>query len=76
MIKKSILLFINKNLINKFQFSGEIRNIRDINRLESNLKKKVNDILLNIKICDPACGAGVFLISSAKFLYEILSTNF
>jgi len=73
MVKESIILHLNNILSNGFRHGELIRNLDDIYNLDSNLKKKLCDSLLNLTICDPACGAGVFLLSSAKYLYLILN---
>ena len=67
MVTEAILLLINKNLRD-----SRIEKIEDIFELDSEYKEKVCKILLNIKICDPACGSGVFLLSSAKFIYSLI----
>ena len=67
MVTEAILLLINKNLRD-----SRIKKIEDIFELDSEYKEKVCKILLNIKICDPACGSGVFLLSSAKFIYSLI----
>ncbi|MFX1443497.1 MAG: class I SAM-dependent DNA methyltransferase, partial [Promethearchaeota archaeon] len=57
-------------LINKWNTENKIENIEDILRLNPEKKVLFCNTLLNIKICDPACGSGVFLLSMAEILYS------
>ena len=65
-ISKSIIELINKNLNHLRDFNIQIKNFNEIYQLEPIVKRKIIEILLNLSICDPACGSGVFLISAAK----------
>jgi type I restriction-modification system DNA methylase subunit len=47
-------------------------NYEDLKDLEFSLKQKIHDSLLNISICDPACGSGIFLLSIAEYIFDIL----
>ncbi|MFX0060145.1 MAG: Eco57I restriction-modification methylase domain-containing protein, partial [Candidatus Heimdallarchaeota archaeon] len=49
-----------------------IKNFNEILRLDEDLKNKIKLLLLNLKICDPACGSGVFLLSAVDLLYETI----
>ncbi|MFX1276564.1 MAG: Eco57I restriction-modification methylase domain-containing protein [Promethearchaeota archaeon] len=74
-VEKSILLFINKILERNFQYNIDLNDFDEINNLDLEIKKSIYDSLLKIKILDPACGAGVFLLSAANCLYDILKKN-
>jgi len=58
-------------LLNKYHGENKIENIKDIFKLDSDDRENVCKTLLNIKICDPACGSGVFLLSAANILFRI-----
>ena len=71
-ISKVIIELINKT-INQFRnFNTEIKNFMDINLLEPTVKEDITKILLNLSICDPTCGSGVFLVSAANILFELI----
>ncbi|MFX0083862.1 MAG: Eco57I restriction-modification methylase domain-containing protein [Candidatus Hodarchaeota archaeon] len=71
-IKEALLLFLNKNLNLNNKNLIEIQNYEDIFKLNLNFRKKIYETLLNTSICDPACGSGAFLVSSAVLLFEII----
>ncbi|UCD01092.1 MAG: N-6 DNA methylase [Promethearchaeota archaeon] len=70
-ISKSIIEIINKN-INYRNTDSEIKNLNELNLLNQPVKREIIEILLNMSICDPACGSGVFLISAANVLFELI----
>ena len=72
MVKESLVLLINQILAQRNDLDGILRNVDEFKKLDSDIKKKVFTALLNIKVCDPACGTGVFLESAANCLYEFL----
>ena len=49
-----------------------LRKINDIFELNEELQNRIANLLLKIKICDPACGSGVFLVSALDLLYQII----
>jgi len=71
-ISKLIIEIINKNLNHFRNFNIEIKNLKEIYLLEQSVKREIIEILLNLSICDPACGSGVFLISAANILFELI----
>ncbi len=64
---EALLLFLKK----KISFI-QLKNVKDIFELNSEQKKQIFDILLTITVCDPACGSGVFLLSAAKILFNLI----
>ena len=64
-----LLKTINKISPNNFNETNIIENIGDISK--KNVLKLFNN-LLKIKILDPACGSGIFLISIADLLFNLL----
>jgi len=64
---QALILFLNKTLE-----MIEISSHKDILSLDSELKKKIIEILLRVKICDPACGSGVFLLCAVHFIYDLI----
>ncbi len=71
-VNEALLLFLNKNLNLNRTSIIEIRNIEEIFKLNSDFRQEISEILLNATICDPACGSGAFLISSADIIFEII----
>ena len=67
MFYEILLLLLNKHL----KFSS-LNNNQSIFSLDLSNKKNISNILLNFKICDPACGAGVFLLNAAHILYDLI----
>lgn len=61
------------SLLNNILEPLEITNFRDIFSLDLKFLNIVKEVLCNIRICDPACGSGVFIISAAEVLYDLLS---
>ncbi|MEJ2250458.1 MAG: N-6 DNA methylase [Candidatus Lokiarchaeota archaeon] len=72
MAKEAIIFLINKKLMKCYRNFKHINCIKDIYDLPFLIKKKVKDLLLNAKICDPAMGAGIFLVSLYKLIVDIL----
>ncbi|MFX1303528.1 MAG: class I SAM-dependent DNA methyltransferase [Promethearchaeota archaeon] len=71
-ISKSIIEIINKKLNHFRNINFEIKNLKEIYHLQQDLKREIIKILLNLSICDPACGSGVFLFSAANILFELI----
>jgi len=61
MISQGLSLLLNKNLK-----GTQFNNLNDIFKLEDSVRKVCEQKLLNASIFDPACGSGVFLLSSAN----------
>ena len=64
---KSLLLFLNEK-INDL----ELKILDDVYKIEKSNQELVLKILINVKICDPACGSGIFLLSAAKIIFNLL----
>ncbi len=71
-VTETLLCLINKKLNENNQNSKIIQNLDKTNKFDQALKEKLIQILLNITICDPACGSGVFLLSAADIIYNTL----
>ncbi len=67
MFYEILFLLLNKHLKNSF-----LENIESIFSLDSSNKKDLSNILFNLKICDPACGSGVFLLNAAQIIYDLI----
>jgi hypothetical protein len=71
-VSETLLLLINK----KFRiYNGPlipIQKIDHIFNLNSGFKQKISRTLLNTTICDPACGSGIFLLSSLDVIFKII----
>jgi len=65
---KSLLLFLNEK-INDLN----LKILDDVFKIEKSNQERVLRILKNIKICDPACGSGVFLLSAAKIIFNLMN---
>ncbi len=76
-VTETLLCLINKKLNNHTQNIKNIQSLDEILKFDQDLKQKIIKILLNITICDPACGSGIFLLSAAHILYNtILKLNY
>ena len=64
---RTLILYLNKH-IDKF----EIGDINEIFALNQDFKRKVSALLLSIKICDPACGLGAFILSALEILFSLI----
>jgi hypothetical protein len=64
---------VNKLLKEKgYKDSELLKDIEEVYRLrESTLGEVFSDIILNLKICDNACGSGAFLLAAADVLLEV-----
>ena len=71
-VTETLLCLINKKFNNRCLDFKEIQKIDDIYNYDLNFKQKIGELLLNTKICDPACGSGRFLISSADIIFKII----
>jgi hypothetical protein len=71
-VKEMLVCYINKKLVISNQKIRKIEELNEIYDYNQNIKQKIEDILLNLTICDPACGSGIFLLSSAEIIYKSL----
>ncbi|MBA7565149.1 hypothetical protein ES708_06824 [subsurface metagenome] len=67
MISQGLSLFLNKNLKDT-----QFNNLNDVFKVDDSVKKFCEQKLLNTSIFDPACGSGVFLLSSANQICKII----
>ena len=64
--------YTDKRLINEI-INSTLKPLLD-NILASNISlKEKEEAILNLKVCDPACGSGAFLIAANNFLGKILA---
>ncbi len=73
MTNETLLLLLNKRLKKQYDINQEISYIEDFSRLYLKTKEKISNILLNASILDPACGSGVFILSVADKIYNLVS---
>jgi len=71
-VSETLLCLINKKFNNYGLDSKKIKNINEIYKYDIEFKQKLRELLLNIKICDPACGSGEFLLNSADIIFNII----
>ena len=71
-VKEALLLLINKKLRSTNGDLTKIQKIEDIFNYDSAFKQKISNTLLGTKICDPACGSGIFLLNSVEVFYNII----
>ncbi|KKL58965.1 hypothetical protein LCGC14_2220110, partial [marine sediment metagenome] len=72
-VNQVILLLLNK-MINKFGSNmSTLQKLDDLYDLIPQVKQEINKVLLKTSICDPACGAGVFLLSSVEIFFGIIT---
>jgi hypothetical protein len=67
MISQGLSLFLSKKMKDT-----QFNNLNDIFKLEDSVRKVCEQKLLNASIFDPACGSGVFLLSSANQICKII----
>ncbi|MFW9771729.1 MAG: Eco57I restriction-modification methylase domain-containing protein [Promethearchaeota archaeon] len=60
------------SLLNNMLEPLKVTKFTDLYSLEPKILSKVKKVLLSIRICDPACGSGVFIISAAEMLYDLI----
>jgi len=58
-------------LNNEFE-NLKLARIDKIYTLNSNIQNRIKKFLLGIRICDPACGSGVFLLSAASIIHKLI----
>ncbi|NVM38508.1 MAG: Eco57I restriction-modification methylase domain-containing protein [Candidatus Lokiarchaeota archaeon] len=71
-VSEALLSLINKKFNDHDQDFKEIKSLDEIYKSNLEFKQKLRELLLNVKICDPACGSGGFLVSSADIIFTIL----
>jgi hypothetical protein len=70
-VKRTIFLYLNKkdpSIINSIQDFHSIKNL--INSERKSLK--LLNLVSKIKVCDPTCGSGIFLLTYVKVVYKII----
>jgi hypothetical protein len=72
MVTEALIFNINEKLKLFSKNAKKIGKISEINNFTLNSQQKIQEILLNITICDPACGSGNFLIIAAENLYKLI----
>ncbi|MHA1508594.1 MAG: HsdM family class I SAM-dependent methyltransferase [Promethearchaeota archaeon] len=68
-VTQGLILFLN-NYLKKYK----IDTIDEIYKLNKEERNKIKERLLNLRVLDPACGTGVFLLSAIKIIVELLRT--
>jgi hypothetical protein len=71
-VNEALLLLINKKLRGTYDDSIKIKKIEDLFNYDSAFKQRISNTLLGTKICDPACGSGIFLLNSVEVFYNII----
>ncbi|MHA2290362.1 MAG: HsdM family class I SAM-dependent methyltransferase [Promethearchaeota archaeon] len=75
--RKSISNFIVSRAIelvlNRFLKSNPVNSLKEINTLAMEKRRIIQQKLLNFSVLDPACGSGVFLLSAAEKIYQLLT---
>ncbi|MFX1329687.1 MAG: Eco57I restriction-modification methylase domain-containing protein [Promethearchaeota archaeon] len=72
MVKETLICLINKKFRNHHNNFKGIQEIEEIYRFTPRFKQKIRNFLLSIKICDPACGSGIFLLTFANLILNII----
>ncbi|MFX1395506.1 MAG: Eco57I restriction-modification methylase domain-containing protein [Promethearchaeota archaeon] len=68
----ALLFYINKKCFESLGLTLQVKNLDDICNLDEKIKETIVGVLLESTICDPACGSGAFLLSSARILFNLL----
>ncbi|MBY8991816.1 MAG: N-6 DNA methylase [Candidatus Lokiarchaeota archaeon] len=71
---EALLLLVNNKLNEENSNSVRVQDIKDIWKLNIEMQQKLTNILLNLTICDPACGSGGFLLSAVEIIFKIVTT--
>ncbi|MFW9825507.1 MAG: Eco57I restriction-modification methylase domain-containing protein, partial [Candidatus Thorarchaeota archaeon] len=71
-VNKTLLCLIKKKLSKEGINSVKIKGFNDLFNLDDDVKLKIIKILLNTKICDPACGSGIFLLRALTTNFKII----
>ncbi|MFX1567885.1 MAG: Eco57I restriction-modification methylase domain-containing protein [Promethearchaeota archaeon] len=72
-VSEALINLINNKLKKYNNEYKKIQSFNEVYKLTGGFKQKLRETLLNISICDPACGSGGFLLSSADIIYTILN---
>ena len=72
--REALIFFINSIFEINNTNSLPIHSIDEIYSLNAENQQKINNALMNVTICDPACGSGRFLLSSVEIIFYILET--
>ena len=71
-VSQVLLLLINKKCNKIGSNPLKLQKIDDLYHLIPQVKQEINKVLLKTTICDPACGAGGFLLSSVEIFFGII----
>ncbi|MFX1503705.1 MAG: Eco57I restriction-modification methylase domain-containing protein [Promethearchaeota archaeon] len=71
-VSETLIHLINKKFNNYDLIPNKINKIDEIYKLNTEFKEKISKLLSSVKICDPACGSGEFLLSSAEITFNII----
>lgn len=69
---EAIIILINNMLSKISSNSLKIDRLNDILQLDIDLQQKITNMLLNISICDPACGSGIFVMSIVDIIFNLV----
>ena len=71
-VSETLILLLNKKLKSENKDAPSLEKTQDIIELNSSHTEKIFQFLLNLKVCDPACGSGIFLLSYANLLFDVV----
>ena len=71
--QEALILFVNSKLNEKSLNLVKIQNTNEILKLDIEIQQKLANILLNLTICDPACGSGGFLLNAADIIFNLVT---
>lgn len=71
--QEALVLFVNNKLNEQNLNLTPIQEINNILKLDMEMQQKLVNILLNLTICDPACGSGGFLLSAADIIFKLVT---
>jgi transcription initiation factor IIE alpha subunit len=67
-VSRGLLLLLNKNLK-----SNPINCLEKVIKLDAEKKRMIEKKMLNISVLDPTCGSGVFLLSAADEICQLMA---
>lgn len=70
---EALILLVNNKLNEESSNLVKVQKINDILKLDVEMRQKIVSTLLNVTICDPACGSGGFLLSAANIIFKLVT---
>ncbi len=76
LIKRIIIRYLKEYFLGNDSFPPNLENFEDITTLDFDVKHVICERLLALRVIDPACGTGVFLLDYIKILHQLIQTTY